>query len=347
MTSETLAFGPTECLASARRGLAWLLSLQTREGAWRRLDTEVLDAYYKGSWALAVMGEAAAAQRLLTHVHDRFLLPDGDLTPRGGDWHYDVHHLYANAYVIIGAHRLERYEISLPAVRYLLSQQDPDHGGFYSSKTAAGHKFRSDTMSTSACGLACLAAGHIEEARRVADHFARMIEMQPAPDERFFTTLEADGRLGTDFPQGETWWRVIDTRQANQCWYAVGLPFAFCVLLTQATGEKHYADLADWFFAFQSRCVNPWDGGSSGKAGWGCSVLYRITGERRYRDIALHVAQNIVGYQTASGWYLGGVKPQPGMTEPEQHDGDTFDATAEFVLWLALIASNIGARDGA
>jgi hypothetical protein len=201
-------------------------------------------------------------------------------------------------------------------------------------------------MSTSACGLTCLATGHLAEARRAADCFARLIEMQPTPDERFFTTIEADGRLGTDFSQGEAWWRVVDTRQANQCWYTVGLPFAFCALLAQATGEKRYAELTDWFFAFQLRCVNPWDGPSSGKSGWGCSVLYRITGEQRYRDIALHIAHNIVGFQTAGGWYLAGPKSQPGLLEPERFSGNHFDATAEFVLWLALIASNIAARDG-
>jgi hypothetical protein len=244
----------------------------------------------------------------------------------------------------MGAHKLDRYNVSTRAIRYILSQQDTTHGGFYSRKTTHGQRNRADTMSTSMCGIACLATGNVEAAVRAASFLERMIDAQTAGDERFYTTMEPDGRLGTEFPTEEAFWRVVATTQKDQCWYAVGLPFAFAVLLHEAIGDSRYAQLAQWFFEYQSRCVNPWDGGSSGKAGWGCSQLYRITGEQKYRDIALHVASNIVGWQLESGRYQVGAAVHGDDGQPVLSPSN-FDHTAEFVLWLSLIGANLLARD--
>ena len=187
------------CLAAAQRGLAWLLDQQTTAGNWRQLEAEVLDAYYKGGWALAVSGQLAAAHRLLTHVQRDFLTAEGDFEPHAALLHTDVARLYSSAYVVLAAQKLDRYEITAPAVRYLLSQQDPDHGGFYSGKTPADGKRRSDSMSTAMSGVALLAAGQTERAALAGDCLLRMVEMQPAA-ERFFTTLDEAGRLQVDFP---------------------------------------------------------------------------------------------------------------------------------------------------
>jgi hypothetical protein len=260
-----------------------------------------------------------------------------------------VHYLYANAYFIIGSMATGRYEIGMPAVQFMLTQQDAEHGGFYTRRTAAGERNLTDTMSAGAAGVACLAAGQMEAARRVADYLAHIAELQPAPEERFFTTIEADGQLGTDVQdEEEAWWRIIETQTENQCWYAVGLPFAFLVRMAEAAGSKgtRFRELAQWYFDFQLSCVDPWDGGSSGKAGWGCSMLYRITGESRYRDIALHIADRFVNNQNADGSWGSSAEGYGAGEQPELADGD-FDGIAESTLWLALISSNILARDGA
>ena len=134
----------------------------------------------------------------------------------------------------------------------------------------------------------------------------------------------------------------MEAGQTGQRWFAVGLPFAFAVLLHQATGEPRFKHLADELFAFQARGLEPWDVPSSGKAGWACSMLYRITGEARYRDITLHVARQIMGYQTPAGWFTLGPRPEPAAGEPAAFAPFIYDVTAEFVLWLMLIRPNIG-----
>lgn len=340
-----------QCLESAKRAMAWLLEQQGPDGGWKLLSDPPVDAFYKVGTAFTLLGEPAAAERMLDYVKRHLLQPDGDFLPRGHHWHSEVHYQYANGWLVISAQRQGRYDISVPALQFLLNQQDPDHGGFYSQKAGAGEKKRSDTMSSGISGIACVAAGQIDAAKKVAVCLERMIEMQPAPTQRFYTTIEADGQLGIEFPEEEASWRVIDTKQKDQCWYAVGLPFTIAVLLHHATGEERFSQLADWFLDFQLRCVKPWDGGSSGKTAWGSSMLYRVTGELRYRDIALQVVRNYMGNQTPEGWFgewkeaWGYGTGERGAPAKEFAPGD-FDATGEMIIWLGLIGSNLLARDG-
>ncbi len=266
----------------ALKGSQWLLKHQNPDGSWIGLNDPQVDAFYKGSWAFMTTGQMAAAHRSLNYAQGSFMMADGDFEPRGHPWHYEVHHLYTNAYFIIGSMVAGRYEIATPALRFMLSQQDPEHGGFYTRRTEPGERNLSDTMSAGAAGVACLAAGQIQAARRVGEYLGHILELQTQPNERFYTTIEADGSLGTEMKDdAEAWWRIIRTDTENQCWYAVGLPFAFLVRLAEATGEARYRDLVECYFDFQLRCVDPWDGASSGKAGWACAMLYRITGARQ------------------------------------------------------------------
>jgi hypothetical protein len=301
-----------------------------------------VDAYYKGSWALSLTGQAAAANRQLNYVRRNLLQPDGDFLPRGHDYHINVMYLYSNPYFILGSVAAGRLDVATPAVGFLLTQQSADHGGFYARRAEPGRSEVCDTVCTSAAGLAALCAGQLQAARRAADNLAHVMALQPAPAERFFTTLDAAGKLITD---DSARYRLIEAGVKKQMWFAVGLPFAFAVKMLEATGETRYRDLAQSYMAFQERGLDAWDVSSSGKAGWGCAMLYRMTGERRYREIALHIGEQIASKQDDSGSWLslGSTGQGPGDVSVLTEDG--LDVTQEYVLWLSLIAANILARD--
>jgi hypothetical protein len=339
-----------QCLDAANRSRDWLLSMQNPDGSWKPLKTQPVDAFYKVGAMFNLMGETLAAERVFDYVKAHLLQPDGDFGPRENPWHVHVHYQYANGWLVLGAQRQGRFDIAAPALRFLLTQQDPDHGGFYSEKSVGGKKQRSDTMSSGISGIALLAAGQMDAARKLAAHFEKIIAMQPAPAERFYLTLNADGKLGVSFPEDETFWRVIDTQKKDQCWYAVGLPFTFGLLMYQATGEERYLKLAQWFFDFQRRCANPWDGGSSGKAAWACAIRYREHGDPQDRDIALQVARLYLDMQTLDGWYASrdkaGYAGKSAAGANLEFGPGEFDGIAELTLWLRLIGANLLARDG-
>ena len=345
LMTEAIKSG-TQCIDSARKGVAWLLDHQRPDGSWKYLPNPPLDAYYRAGWTLGLMGEVAAAERALDYVKRNFLAPDGDFTGRENGWYKTVHYPYPNAILVYGAQRLGRYDLAIPGLRFLLSQQDPTYGGFYMARAEPGYRANSNTISTAMAGVACLATGQVEAARKAGDWLCRLVEMQPAPEERFYTTTKPDGSVRTDYSSEESRWHAVEVKVETQCWYAVGLPFAFAILLHQATSEKRYDDLAQWLLDFQLRCVNPWDGPSSGKAAWACSMLYRLTGERRYRDIALHVAGNFISRQTPEGWFKGWLYVPPKSGEGEHVlTVRQFESTLEFSQWLGLIGENLLARD--
>ncbi len=335
----------TDCLERAKLGTAWLLQQQNLDGGWKELKVQTLEVFYRAAWTLEVMGERAAAERSLNYVKKHLMTPEGDFTPRAGAWHNHVHYPYSNAIVLMGAQPLARFDVARPALRFLLSQQDPTYGGFYMVRTSRGERSRMNSKSTAMGGLACLACGEIEAARRAGDWLCRLIELQPALGERFYTTTRADGALRTDFTPEEARWHMVDMKtKESQCWYALGLPFAFAVQLSEATGEPRYAGLVRSLFDIQTACGSPWDGSSSGKGAWASSMLYRIAGDPKYREIALHVAGNFVQRQMPEGWFKGWayVEPKPGESPITPQ---VFETTLEFVLWLGLIGENLLARD--
>jgi hypothetical protein len=333
-----------ELWACAVKGAGWLAAQQAPDGRWRPLKQPCADAYYKGTWSLSLLGYATQAQRCLSYSVERLLQPDGDVLPRKHLWHREIHYLYANAYFVIGAARLGRYEVLRPTLQFLLSLQQPTSGGFASQPSVENGAVCCDSMSTAAAGLAALAAGRIDAACCAARWLRDLVKAQPQPQTRFLCSTNAEGQPVATFPTQDASWREVRTDQPAQTWYAVGLPFAFLVKLHQATGQRAHLELARWFFDFQERCVDAWTGPSSGKAGWGCAELYRMTGETRYREVALQVGAYIANVQDACGAWNAEIGQPIGATHtwiPQD-----FDTTAEFVLWLGEIASNLMARDG-
>jgi len=336
---------PKKLWKCARLGAQWLVDRQAKDGSWKGLERPVLDAYYKASWALGLLGHARAAQRTLNYTATHLMQENGDLGPREHPWHNYVHYPYANAYIIIGGVRMGCYDIVSPALEFLLGLQCASSGGFCSLIAEGDTPLRCDTMSTAAAGLACLATGRLQPACWAADWLGEMIERQPDPEKRFYCTVDAENTLVTQFSQQDAAWRMVQTEQPDQIWYAVGLPLAFLVKLAQATGKRRHLDLAYWYLHFLERCINPWCGPSSGKAGWACSELYRMTGDETLRERALAIGAYMVGFQQEDGSFS--LDPVPGTpsTAPSLSPGD-LDLCAEYTLWLGLIATNLRSRAG-
>jgi rhamnogalacturonyl hydrolase YesR len=101
-----------------------------------------------------------------------------------------------------------------------------------------------------------------------------------------------------------------------------------------ATGEQEWLDLARDYMRF---CDGVGDYHfrllRAGKVGWAAAMLYTLTGEQNYRDIAIKVGDNLIDAQTELGYW-----------ESTNDDivGPNNDATAELVVWLDEIHQAVG-----
>jgi hypothetical protein len=339
MDADTIA-------AHARRAADWLVAHQRADGGWTTLETHEIDAYYKGSWALAQTGEFGAAHRCLNFVKDRFLTDYGDLEPRSHPDFHTGYPLYPNVYVVIGGMRTGRYDLVTPILRFVRSRQHPAYGGFLSERGKAVGESEMSIINTAATGIACLAAGDRDAARRAGEFVIDVIDAQPESDARFYTTCDAHGELITDVASDDEWLYLLDPSERDQYWGAhMGLPYLLLVQLGAATGEERYDERARWMFEFQQEGVDPWSVSSSGKMAWGASMRYRMTGAEEYREVATQVVEDhIVASQHEDGHWDLGENPYD-ASEEEMHGSIVFDISAEFTLWLALVAANFRARE--
>ena len=69
----------------------------------------------------------------------------------------------------------------------------------------------------------------------------------------------------------------------------------------------------------------------AGKIGWCASVLYTLTGEEIYKDMAIKVGNNLISAQSEEGYW-----------KADGSDNPSNDITAEMVVWLDEIYQSIG-----
>ena len=80
---------------------------------------------------------------------------------------------------------------------------------------------------------------------------------------------------------------------------------------------------------------------TSAKVGWGSATMYRCTGEKKYRDVAVQVADMLVDTQTDAGVWLR--RPQFSSIE-EQPVPASLDTTMERCNWLFEIVKGLQRR---
>ena len=323
---------PAPAFKQARdRGCAFLLRHQGIRGEFPR-SRPALDDYYKALTAFQVCGHNDAANRLCQWIRTRGMTPEGDFGPKKeGASGYSC--AYYNAWVILGAQRLGQFDLATRGIHFLSGFQDEDTGGFFSDPTERSRDTRQDLMVASLCGLACLAMGRTGQACGAAGWLKNLMEAQPEFPHKLYTVFSRQDGLHTEFDPGEAIRHVVvaDSR-TDQAFFNPGIAAGFLCRLFQATLEKRWLDLAIEYMRFAEgasdelfRLIR------AGKVGWAASLLFRITGEGKYRAMALRIGDNLIRLQSRQGYWSGVGQQTP-----------NFDSTAERVVWMDEIAQVAG-----
>ena len=336
-------------LRAIARGANWIIHRQGGDGCLRLEDEVVADdprCYYKVVWALTVAGRLREANLAASYIKSRFMLEDGDFsggTPRSSEeWFQGRYYTYLNVWIVIGAHKLGRFDLSIPGINYMLRYRDPVTGGFCNEKPYPQGRYIEDALATSYNGLACLYLGRLEEARGAGNFLIRLLELQPEFEERFYAAMDGEGRLITDFPPEEAIHRVVEAGERQQYYYIIGYPIILLSKLYLATGEKRYLETAERYFSFTKICRGDvYASPPSGKLGWGCALLYRVTKDEEIGRAVKAVTEYLLERQEEEGCWLR----FPGFKR--YRDGEPYplcgaiDITSEFTAWLSEILQEI------
>jgi hypothetical protein len=262
-------------LKAAQRGSEWLASKQQEDGS-----ITTAEVYYKAPYALSVTGRTLEANKLINWIKTDVLQDNGDLN----------HNIYKNSWIVQGAHRLARFDVSLKGMDYILQAQAPC-GGFCATNDISQIV---EPIYTAWGGLCAVYTGHIDKACKAGNCFIEMVRQQP-DEMKFYYNMTADGNLLTNSG-------FVDATKPKQIYYNPGIAMIFLMRLYLATANEKYLSTASEIFEFTLRCASDaYKTPPSGKSGLGCALLHDITGDVRARDKAIELADYLVKIQHPDG----------------------------------------------
>jgi hypothetical protein len=321
--------GKKNWLSEARdRGGAYLAPRQRADGSF---GSSIWD-YYKTLTALQVCGLTKEANALCSWIRANALTPQGDFGPRD-EADEPRAYIYINSWIILGAHRLGRFDVSQRAIDFLIGFRDPESGGFYSHPTQRDADTKQDLIYTGFAGLAALYTGRIDVARGVGRWLNTLRELQPEFPKKLYTICSrAHGLYTTVDPSEELRYVVLSDAKRDQFFFQPGVAAGFLARLYEATGETQWLDLAQEYMRFVEAADDYlFHLVRAGKVGWAAAVLYTITSDRKYKEIARRIGSNLIACQAETGYWtvLQGSEPSD-------------EVTAEMVVWLDEIDQGIG-----
>jgi len=298
--------------------------------------TQGVTEYYKVPAAFLVSGHSRAACRRLDWIRRNGLQNNGDFGPRPIDQTDSYYYIYHNAWVIKAAHRMSQFDLSFRGMDFLMDFWDADSGSFYSSRTQRAAETKQDLWVVAGAGWCALYTGRIDVARQVGGWMARLLEAQPSYPEILYSVYSRATGLITEVLDNDPFRYVLSRDESrDQSFYHPGIVGGFLARLYQATGQAQWLALAKEYMRFAEH-VGDYHFGllRAGKIGWAAAVLYTLTGEVKYRKMAIRVGDQLIGQQTADGGWNW--PAADGRLAPNK------DITAEMVVWLDEIHQAVG-----
>ncbi|NLJ35162.1 MAG: hypothetical protein GX358_02820 [candidate division WS1 bacterium] len=320
-------------------GLKWIISQQRPDGTFQPLEFGMC-GYHKLPYMLSLVAQGERATRLCAWVEANVMDEDGDFDdPHGRQGPMQDMYIYPNAWLAMGAHRLELYSMSYAAMEFLTSLQHPTTGGFLTAGPEASLSDRQDILSTAVAGLACLQVGATTVAQQAGSFLVSVFNSQPSAGSRLYFYLEDTDKFVTEYDDEVATQYALTLNRPGQWYFVPGMAACFLVKLYEATGEQSFLDAAQQYVRFaDSSGEDRYGEARGGFFGMAAALLYAITDVNAYADIAKAVADNIVSAQMGNGSWaeasMGYIPPAP-----------ILDATAENVIVLSGILQTMGGRE--
>ena len=293
---------------------------------------------YKSPLAFLTAGKREEANLALDYIINRFMA-DGDFHNGFCDISQPMTDNYRNAWLCWGSHALGRTDIRESVADYLESCINPKLCGMPGRKEYHEHEAILDWGCSALGTVALTHVGRLDAARECARFLEEMLDSQPEPEDRLYLRKTWDGKLYHIFPPHMETDFVVDFQKPDQVVWYFGAAMAGLGYLYQATNESRWLKAAERIFELTKKCRSEvYNMLTSAKIGWGSSVLYRATGNQRYADIMVTVADHVVATQEQEGgWvrypFFPGWEGQPPVLG--------VDVSLERTVWLSFMAASL------
>jgi len=274
---------------SANKSIQWLLSQLKDEGSLGK-DVQDIRGYFRAPYLFQMCGYTEQAHRVLTYIEKVY--KDKDKWPNKDDL------TVVEGMLALGAHRLNRFDVSFAKFQYLRSFYDPEQGAFTACAPYGQGEAVLDFASTAMLGLVFLTFGDTEKVKRAGSFLQRMISLQHDGENAFYFRMDDDGKLITSYPDEHMEHIVVVANKSNQPLERLGFAVGVLGKISLALQDKAYLRAAQSLQNF-TQYYQP--AHSAGLA-WGASVLANITQEQRYVTKAIDLALEVVSQQKDGFW---------------------------------------------
>tara|TARA_B100001079_G_C16380107_1_gene501639 strand:- start:151 stop:1116 length:966 start_codon:yes stop_codon:yes gene_type:complete len=279
-------------------------------------------AYYKVPAALQVCGKTQQANRMIDWIRDFGLETNGDFGPRPKDELKNYWYTYYNSWVVVGSQRLGQFDVAQKGMNFIKRFWDKESGGFFSDVEKKDKNTYQDLWVVAGNGIAAIYTGELEIAKSVGNWMQKLMDLQPEYPEKLYSVFNKSEGLITEFKDDDIRFVMSANAERDQFFFHPGIAAGFLSRLYLHTNEKKWLELAKLYMLIAEKSSDYlWHTLRAGKVAWGNALLYRITKEKKYYDMAIRAGKNIISQQTKLGYW--------GMEEMS-----SIDATAELVYWL-------------
>ena len=321
---------------SCQRGVKWLLSQMDESGAIGPVNSRLY--YYRVPWTMALLGEVDAANQSLDWIRDNMLSENGcfeGVSPQGV--YQERYGSYPLACLLTGAQMMQRFDIVYPGTESLLRWQDPVSGGAYNSLDDTTDDAEQELFPTAQMGMTFISLGRVEEAILAGNWMESQWQQQPDSAQCLYHVYSRAKGVITDVPAGKD--ALYCTRKDDpwQHHFNGGIAAAFLSQLYLATGVQTWLDLARAYQEFSmSTDAVQFRSMQTCKSSWGSGLLYLATRDRTYFYWTRRMGDWFTSHQYADGHWENTHYWNPVPTE-----ADNIEITAEFVMHLGYIISNL------
>ncbi|MFO1256976.1 MAG: hypothetical protein U1E78_00875 [Gammaproteobacteria bacterium] len=312
---------------SLEKAVHWFEANLNDEGALLGSEPVFRD-YAAIPYLFSLMGRLEKAHRILHYVQKEYLRHHKEIE---FDSHVHARQLsskdelsIAIGWVAHAAHRMGRFEISIPLFQYLRQFYEPEQGAFTARAPRGEAEAVLDFFSTAFLGWVSLYGGDLVKAQRAGNYLQRSISLQPDIRSSFYLRMDDNGRFITAFESRNAYYHVISRQKERQAYAALGFAVGVLGKIYAATSDANYLMTA-------KSCLESVQGLSEGESdiqiAWGASVLANLTKESRFIELATVFAEKVVAEQVSDGAWQSKSAP--------------FIETANNAIWLAHIVAEL------